>query len=235
MYAGGHPRGRGKVADIQLPADSPMDHTSLYAGGPLRGSGEKVDMTVDNKPVQNKAVNKPPTTVADIQLLADFPTDHMSAPNRGEHQPILHLETSMVKIYPNPLSPPKSTLMFYPMNSQKHGIALIINNKKLSEGSTYEMADCDELNLTEMLKFLGYHVLIEQTCSHDVMVNLFEDIEMQCLDPVMKSDSFICCILSRGDEKMVYGSDNKPVEFRKIQEAVKNCNILKKLPKLFFI
>ena len=191
------------------------------------GRSEKV-----NKPVQSEAANHPPTAVADISMV------HMSAPNRGEHQPKLQLETNIMRMYPNPLSPPKSTKTFYPMNSQKHGVALIINNKKLSEGSTYEMADCDELNLTEMLKFLGYHVLIKQTCGHDVMMNLFQQIEMQCLDPVMKSggiDSFICCILSRGDEEMVYGADNKPIELRRIQKMVRNCKLFRKLPKLFFI
>ena len=205
---------------------------SLYAGGPPRGRGEKVDMTVDNKPVQREAANQPPTAVADIPMV------HMLAPNRGEHQPKLQLETNIMRMYPNPLSPPKSTKKLYPMNSQIHGVALIINNKKLSEDSTYEMADCDELNLTETLMFLGYHVLIKHTCSHDVMASLFEQIDTKCLDPVMKSggiDSFICCILSRGDEKMVYGADNKPVELRKIQETVGNCQVLKNLPKMFFI
>ena len=172
---------------------------------------------------------QPSTTVADIP---------MAAPNRGEHQPKLQLETNVMRMYPNPLSLPKSTKKFYPMNSQKHGVALIINNKNLCEGSTYEMADCDEVNLTETLMFLGYHVLIKQTCSHDVMANLFEQIDTKCLDPVMKSggiDSFICCILSHGDEKMVYGSDNKPVEIRRMQETVKNCKTFKNFPKLFFI
>ena len=190
---------------------------------------KKLDMTTHGKPVQDEAV---------IQLPSDIPMVHMSAQNRGEHQPKLQLKTNIMRMYPNPLSPPKSTRKFYPMNSQIHGLALIINNKKLSEGSTYEMADCDELNLTETLMFLGYHVLINQTCSHDVMVNLFEQIEMQCLDPVMKSggiDSFICCILSHGDEEMVYGADNKPMELRRMQETVRNCKLFKKLPKLFFI
>ena len=187
-------------------------------------------MTMDNKPVQNEAANQPPTAVVDIPMI------HMSAPNRGEHQPKLQLKANIMRIYPNPLSLPKSTEDLYPMNFQKHGVALIINNKKLSEGSTYEMVDCDELNLTETLKFLGYHVLIKHTCSHDVMASLFQQID--ALNPVMKLDgidSFICCILLHGDEEMVYGADNKPIELRKIQEMVRNCKIFKKLPKLFFI
>ena len=170
--------------------------------------------------------------------VADIPMVPVSAPNRGEHQPKLQLETDIMRLYPNPLSLPKSTKKLYPMNSQKHGVALIINNKKFSEGRIYEIADCDEVNLTETLKFLGYDVQIKRTCSRDVMTNLFEQIEMQCLDPAMKSggiDSFICCIISHGNEEMVYGADNKPIELKKIQEAVKNCKLLKKLPKLFFI
>ena len=205
-----------------------------------------LDMTTHSKPVQNEAAvqqtldmtthSKPVQNEAAIQLLSDNPMVRMLAQNRGEHQPTLQLETNSMRMYPNPLLPPKSTRKFYPMNSQKHGVALIINNKKLSEGSTYEMADCDEVNLTETLMFLGYHVLIKKACSHDVMKNLFEQIDR--LDPVMKSggiDSFICCILSHGDEEMVYGADNKPVGLREIQETVKNCKVLKKLPKLFFI
>ena len=170
------------------------------------------------------------------EAVLQLPMVRMLAQNRGEHQPNLQLETNVMKMYPNPLSLRKSTRKFYPMNSQKHGVALIINNKKLSEGSTYEMADCDEVNLTETLMFLGYHVWIYKACSHDAMKTLFERIDR--LDPVMKSggiDSFICCILSRGDEEMVYGVDNKPVGLREIQERVKNCKVFKKLPKMFFI
>ena len=192
-----------------------------------RQQSKKLDITTHGKPVQNEAV---------IQHPSDIPMFRMLAQNRGEHQPKLQLKTNVMRMYPNPLSLPKSTRKFYPMNSQKHGVALIINNKKLSEDSTYEMADCDELNLAETLKFLGYHVLKRQTCNHDVMVNIFEQIDR--LDPVMKSggiDSFICCILSRGDEEMVYGADNKPMELRRIQEMVRNCKLFKKLPKLFFI
>ena len=162
----------------------------------------------------------------------------MLAQNRGEHQLELQLKTNTLRMYPNPLSLPKTTKRFYPMSSQKHGVALIINNKKLSRGSTYGMADCDELNLTETLMFLGYHVLIKKACSHNVMTNLFEQIDTECLDPFVKSggiDSFICCIISRGDVEMVYGADNKPVGLRKIQETVKKCNAFKKLPKMFFI
>ena len=187
-----------------------------------------LDMTTHSKPVQSEAVIQPPS---------DIPMVHMLAQNRGEHQPKLQLEKNVMRMYPNPLSPPKSTRKFYPMNSQKHGVALIINNK-LSEGSTFEMADCDEVNLTETLMFLGYHVRIKKACSHDIMTNLFEQIDIECLDPVIKSggiDSFICCILSHGDEKMVYGSDSKPVELKKIQESVIKCKLFKKLPKLFFI
>ena len=187
-----------------------------------------LDMTTHSKPVQNEPV---------FQLPNDIPMVDMLAQNRGEHQPKLQLETNIMRMYPNPLSPPKSTRKFYPMNSQKHGVALIINNKKLSEGSTYEMVDCDELNLTETLMFLGYHVWIYKACSHDAMTALFEYIDID-MDPVIESggiDSFICCILSHGDEEMVYGADNKPVELRKIQETVRNSKLFKKLPKLFFI
>ena len=186
-------------------------------------------MATHSKPAQNEAV---------IQLSVDIPMVRMSAPNRGEHQPKLGLEMSIMRMYPNPLSPPKSTKRLYPMNFQNHGVALIINNKKLSEVSTYEMADCDEVNLTETLVFLGYHVLIKKACSHDVMANLFEQIETQCSNPVETSnsvDSFICCILSHGDEGAVYGSDDKPVELKKIQQSVNDCKILNNLPKVFFI
>ena len=172
------------------------------------------------------------------RALSDIPMVCMSAQNLGEHQPKLQLEKNITRMYPNPLSPPKSTKKLYPMNCQKHGVALIINNKELSEGSTYEMADCDEVNLTETLMFLGYHIWIKKACSRDVMANLFEQIETQCLDPVIKSggiDSFICCIISHGDKKMVYGTDNKAVELREIQETVRNWKLFKKLPKLFFI
>ena len=195
------------------------------------GPRKRLDMTTHSKPVQSEPV---------FQLPNDIPMVDMLAQNRGEHQPKLQLETNIMRMYPNPLSPPKSTRKFYPMNSQKHGVALIINNKKLSEGSTYEMADCDEVNLTETLMFLGYHVWIYKACSHDAMTALFEDIgiDIEHSDPVIKSggiDSFICCILSHGDEEMVYGSDSKPVELREIQETVRYFKFFKKLPKLFFI
>ena len=47
------------------------------------GVYKRVDITVDNKPVQSEAANHPPTAVADIPMV------RMLVQNRGEHQPKL--------------------------------------------------------------------------------------------------------------------------------------------------
>ena len=52
-----------------------------------------------------------------------------------------------------------------------------------------------------------------------------------------QSDCFVCTILTHGENGKVYGSDDKPVEVKKLLDPFKgnNCKSLVGKPKIFFI
>ena len=124
------------------------------------------------------------------------------------------------------------------MKAEKHGVALIINNKVFlaKEHKVRTGTDRDEYNLIETWLFLGYHVVILRDCTRDEMAHTFEKI-----DHLLKSvagvahDSFVCFILSHGLEEVVFGSDSRPLGYAQIQRCLAKSEILRSRPKLLFI
>ena len=129
---------------------------------------------------------------------------------------------------------------FYSMNSKRHGVALIINNKQFKDRrhKTREGTDRDEENLTETWQFLGYHVIIVRDRKRDEMARIFLEIDkiLKGINNIdVRNDSFVCCILSHGKEGEVYGSDSKPLEYTRIQRYLAKSKILASRPKVLFI
>ena len=127
----------------------------------------------------------------------------------------------------------------YAMKSKEHGVALIINNKKFDNTQRHkkrEGTDRDEENLVETFRFLGYRVKVRRQCKKEKIEKLFDKMSrwIKAVD-----DSFVCCILSHGDENIVYGSDSKDVPIRtdadSIEMKLSNCKELMNKPKIFFI
>ena len=94
------------------------------------------------------------------------------------------------------------------MKSEKHGVAMIINNKMFvkKKHGTRTGTDRDEDNLIETWQYLGYHVVVFKDCKRDTMAQLFLNIDEAILNDVrdVEHDSFVTCILSHGKEGTVY-------------------------------
>ena len=149
-----------------------------------------------------------------IQLLLQYDSsmkdkaDHFPAIDRGLHQARLKLkdEEDVITNIPPKSAPhdqkPYSYLGFYPMKYRKHGVAVIINNKKFKKLSTRTGTDRDEANLIETWQYLGYHIVVFKDLKRDTMAQLFLNIDREVLKDVrdVEHDSFACCILSHGQE-----------------------------------
>ena len=167
---------------------------------------------------------------------------HKQAKDRGTHKAQLRLHDSddtVTEIVPKQSDrPPYSHIGFYPMKSNKHGVALIINNKEFlsKDHNTRKGTNRDEQNLSETWQFLGYHIVVLRNCSRDQMAQTFEKI-----DDLLKgaegvaNDSFVCCILSHGKEGEVFGSDSEGLKYTEIQTYLAKSEILRSRPKLLFI
>jgi len=94
---------------------------------------------------------------------------------------------------------------FYEMSSFPHGIALIINNEEFSRQEHREGTGIDEKNLIQTFRYLGYIVEVHRDCSASQMKDIFDEVSTR--RDHSKYDSFVCCILSHGEEGKIYGSD----------------------------
>lgn len=95
-------------------------------------------------------------------------------------------------------------------------------------------APVDQRNLFLTFEFLQYKVEVHENCTSTEMIDLMK--EMSSRDH-SQYDSFVCCILSHGEEGKVFGADSLPVELRDITGLIKGtfCRTLIDKPKLFFV
>ena len=85
------------------------------------------------------------------------------------------------------------------MKAEKHGVALIINNKTFlaKEHKVRMETDRDEQNLIETWLFLGYYIVVVRNITRDEMARTFEKIDtLLNIAEGVANDSFVCCILS---------------------------------------
>ena len=161
--------------------------------------------------------------------------------DRGEHKAKLKLQDENDRV--SEISPyggvaPVSPRGFYSMKSKRHGVAIIINNKNFSNLTARKGTDRDEENLIETWRFLGYYIIVFQDRSRDEMTRIFYEIDKiltAVKDPTLANDSFVCCILSHGKEGAVFGSDDQPLQYTKIQRLLARSAILASRPKMLFI
>ena len=165
--------------------------------------------------------------------------------DRGKYKAQLRLQDSEEDITEIPPvesdKRPYSHRGFYPMNSARHGVALIINNKEFQSTShkSRRGTDRDEQNLTETWQYLGYHVIIQRNCTRDKLACTFRDIDKLLIEAQnsqnVANDSFVCCILSHGKEGEVFGSDSRPLEYTRMQRYLGASKILRSKPKVLVI
>ena len=168
------------------------------------------------------------------------------AMDRGIHNPQLKFQSreQIAKLKPKQeLIIPKLASGYYPMQSKKHGVCLIINNKTFQDHRHEERegTDRDEYNLIETWRYLGYHIEVRREAKQKEIVDIFNDIDelLKNINRKMKlqvtNDSFVCCILSHGDNFCIYSSDSKEVKIGYLERALGNSEILRDKPKIFFI
>ena len=124
------------------------------------------------------------------------------------------------------------------MKAEKHGVALIINNKTFlaKEHKVRMETDRDEQNLIETWLFLGYYIVVVRNITRDEMARTFEKIDtLLNIAEGVANDSFVCCILSHGRMGEVYGTDSQPLKHTWIQKYLAKSEILHSRPKLLFI
>ena len=125
----------------------------------------------------------------------------------------------------------------YEMNAETHGIALIINNYEFTRDPALTGYQQDEEYLIETFRFLGYNVKVDRNLERDDMEKMIEDAAGEYDKEENKDyDSFICCILSHGDDGLVNDHKGKEVYIEYLYSYVKgdSCKGLIGKPKMFF-
>ena len=122
----------------------------------------------------------------------------------------------------------------YDMSSSPHGIALIINNEESSKGKDRQSQRIDEMNLIQTFRYLGYIVEVHRDRSASQIRDIFDEVSTR---DHSKYDSFISCLLSHGEDGMIYGSDGDKVDIADIAKKLdgESCKLLHNKPKMFFV
>ena len=130
---------------------------------------------------------------------------------------------------------------YYKMTCNPHGYCIIFNNYQFHqvENSHEQLmdrggAEVDQKTLAETFRFLQYNVEVYENLSSHEMVSKMKEVSSR--DHSM-FDSFVCCILTHGEEGKVFGSDSLPINLQDLTGLVKGtyCATLINKPKLFFI
>ncbi|KAL0970713.1 hypothetical protein UPYG_G00246220 [Umbra pygmaea] len=131
---------------------------------------------------------------------------------------------------------PPADMYKYNMNYPNIGQCVIINNKKFhhSTGMSFRHgSDVDEMNAKKVFSKLGYKVNVFK----DQKVNQIEDLlQNVSQEDHSQSASFVCVLLSHGDDGVIYGTDDT-VELNKLTGYFRGncCKTLVGKPKLFFV
>ena len=140
--------------------------------------------------------------------------------------------------------------------SPVHGIALIISNRSIDKGLKYRAGgEVDERNLQELFGILKYQVVVLKDLKRDQINMAFKLVSghvkyaeipakhkkaLEALSPADSliaagHDSFVCCIMSHGDDGLVHGTDGKIFDLQNIYHYLGECEHLKGKPKMIFI
>ncbi|MEQ2181667.1 hypothetical protein GOODEAATRI_013933 [Goodea atripinnis] len=89
-------------------------------------------------------------------------------------------------------------------------------------------------SLEKVFKWLGFDVQIHRDCDGKKLQSLF--VELGKKDHRLM-DCLVCCVLTHGEEGVVYGVDGSPVKIKNLMLPFdgQRCPSLLEKPKLFFI
>ncbi len=117
-----------------------------------------------------------------------------------------------------------------------HGVVVIINNERFATANLKVRIGTavDEENLVQTFRNLCYNVEVYRNCTSAQIMEVLGDMQRR---DHSNFDSFVCCILSHGEEGKVFGSDGRPVVLTEVTALLnaRNCKSLASKPKMFFI
>lgn len=124
----------------------------------------------------------------------------------------------------------------YKMDYPEMGLCIIINNKNFHEATGMAPrsgTDVDAANLRETFTKLKYEVRNKNDLTCEEIVALMRSVST---DDHSKRSSFICVILSHGDEGRIFGT-NGPIDLKLLTGFFRGdyCRSLTGKPKLFII
>ncbi|XP_043827307.1 caspase-3 [Dromiciops gliroides] len=124
----------------------------------------------------------------------------------------------------------------YKMDYPERGLCIIINNKNFhpNTGMSFRSGtDVDAAHLRETFKSLNYEVRNKNDLTCKEIIDLLYNVSKE--DHSQRS-SFVCIILSHGEEGIIFGTDGS-VELKRITSFFKGdkCRSLVGKPKLFII
>uniref|UniRef100_A0A8D2H186 Caspase-3 n=1 Tax=Urocitellus parryii TaxID=9999 RepID=A0A8D2H186_UROPR len=124
----------------------------------------------------------------------------------------------------------------YKMDYPEMGLCLIINNKNFHKSTgmaSRSGTDVDAANLREIFINLKYEVRNKNDLTREETVELMHNVSKE---DHSKRSSFVCIILSHGDEGIIFGT-NGPVDLKKLTSFFRGdyCRSLTGKPKLFII
>ncbi|XP_074132921.1 caspase-3-like isoform X2 [Sminthopsis crassicaudata] len=124
----------------------------------------------------------------------------------------------------------------YKMDYPEMGLCVIINNKIFHENTGMPFragTDVDAAHLIDTFKHLKYEIRNKNDLTCKEIIELMYNVSKE--DHSQRS-SFVCVILSHGEEGIIFGKDG-PVELKALTSFFKGdkCNSLIGKPKLFIV
>ncbi|XP_072191762.1 caspase-3 [Excalfactoria chinensis] len=124
----------------------------------------------------------------------------------------------------------------YRMDYPEMGLCVIINNKNFHRDtglSSRSGTDADAASVREVFMKLGYKIKLNNDLSSKDIFKLLKNVSEE---DHSKRSSFVCVLLSHGDEGLFYGTDG-PLELKVLTSLFRGdkCRSLAGKPKLFFI
>ena len=128
---------------------------------------------------------------------------------------------------------------FYHTDKNPHGICVIFNNYQFRHLTDPDIAhnnksaaEVDQKNIQLTFQYLRYKLEIYENLTSTKMMDVMLSIAKR---NHADYDSFICCILTHGEQNMIYGADNIPLSLLDLTRVMKMCSTLINKPKMFFI
>uniref|UniRef100_A0A8D0BKR8 Caspase-3 n=1 Tax=Salvator merianae TaxID=96440 RepID=A0A8D0BKR8_SALMN len=124
----------------------------------------------------------------------------------------------------------------YRMDYPEMGMCILVNNKNFhpATGMAYRSGtDADAARVVDTFRILGYAVKPYNDLTCRQIIDVLQNVSR---DDHSKRNSFVCVLLSHGEDGLIYGTDG-PVELKILTSLFRGdrCKTLAGKPKLFFI